>query len=136
MRKDSRTRSHLPLRRVDLERLRDLAVEDRLSFLRRHEDWGRAYSGRVLCVALCQGAAMHYLNPGVGINDFDVYTFYAANPARRWYANGKLKWILAIHTLGALNSRLEPMLAAWSISGGERFPNIRQLSRLLRFAAT
>jgi hypothetical protein len=40
----------------------------------------------VLGVALCQGAALHFIDPEAGINDFDVYTFYAAHPARHWYA--------------------------------------------------
>jgi len=33
-----------------------------------------------------QGAAWHYVRGDVGINDFDVYTSYAANPERTWYA--------------------------------------------------
>jgi len=42
----------------------------------------------VIATALCQGAALHYLHPRarIGINDFDVYTFYAAHPRKRWYA--------------------------------------------------
>ena len=36
--------------------------------------------------ALCQGAALHYVGGKVGIQDFDVYTFYAAHPKRPWYA--------------------------------------------------
>jgi hypothetical protein len=35
--------------------------------------------------------ALH--DPSVGINDFDVYTFYAAHPGRPWYA----KRIKSVH---------------------------------------
>lgn len=34
----------------------------------------------MLCVALCQGAALHYLDGRNGVKDFDVWTFYAAHP--------------------------------------------------------
>jgi hypothetical protein len=40
----------------------------------------------VLCIALCQGAANHFLDGKTGINDFDVYTFYRQNPQKPWYA--------------------------------------------------
>jgi hypothetical protein len=32
-------------------------------------------------VALCQGAALHWINGQNGIKDFDVWTFYAALPS-------------------------------------------------------
>ncbi len=54
-------------------------------FFAKYPDWAALYADRVLLVALCQGAALHYLSGDVGINDFDVYTFYAAHPDRRWY---------------------------------------------------
>lgn len=71
---------------TDLQRLLDLAREDREDFFRRHSEWKNSYANRILGTALCQGAALHYLYPDRGINDFDVYTFYAAHPQRRWYA--------------------------------------------------
>lgn len=39
-----------------------------------------AYRERILMIALCQGAALHYLNGKNGVKDLDVYTFYAAVP--------------------------------------------------------
>ena len=81
---DPSKRSYRPLERTDLRRLLKLARDDRAEFFRKNEVWAAAYSDRVLCTALCQGAAMHYLDSTVGINDFDVYTFYAVNPVRRW----------------------------------------------------
>lgn len=35
------------------------------------------YAGRLLCRALCQGAALHYVNGSNGVKDFDVWSFYA-----------------------------------------------------------
>lgn len=40
----------------------------------------------MLGTALCQGAALHHLRGDVGVNDFDVYTFYSSHPSRQWYA--------------------------------------------------
>jgi hypothetical protein len=79
-------RSFEPITRADLEKLAALAAADRDQFFREHPDWAALYADRVLCTALGQGAALHYVRGDVGINDFDVYTFYAAHPERRWYA--------------------------------------------------
>ena len=78
--------SFRPIELADLRRLLDLAIADREMFFREHPDWAEQYAGRVLGTALCQGAALHYVRPDHGINDFDVYTFYASHPARHWYA--------------------------------------------------
>lgn len=43
-----------------------------------------------LCVALCQGAALHYVDGVNGINDFDVYTFYAEHRVGQFPA----RWLL------------------------------------------
>jgi hypothetical protein len=79
-------RSYKPIRRSDLELLAGLASADRQQFFKRRKDWARFYRGRVLAVALCQGAASHFVDHKTGINDFDIYTFYAEHPKRRWYA--------------------------------------------------
>ncbi|MCI0718331.1 MAG: hypothetical protein L0338_05075 [Acidobacteria bacterium] len=78
--------SFRPICRDDLHRLLDLAKRDRDAFFAEHIEWARLYADRLLGTALCQGAALHYVRPDVGINDFDVYTFYAAHPDRHWYA--------------------------------------------------
>lgn len=79
-------RSFLPITRADLKRLAAIAEEDRRDFFARHSDWAQLYANRLIATALCQGAAMHVLDRSVGINDFDVYSFFAAHPARPWYA--------------------------------------------------
>src|SRR6202158_5461767 len=73
----------------DLARLAEFAAEQRADFFRRRPDWARLYSRRVLCTALCQGAALHYARGDAGINDFDVYTFYAQHCKRPWYAKSR-----------------------------------------------
>ena len=80
-------RSRERLDEPDLERLSQLAARDRAERFRRRPRWA-FYSGRVICTALCQGAALHYLDGCTGIKDLDVWTFYADDPERpfppRW----------------------------------------------------
>jgi|KBSSwiStaDraftv2_1062776.scaffolds.fasta_scaffold881215_1 hypothetical protein len=84
--KDPRLRSYAPISRQDLLRLAQLARLDRKEFFAQHPDWAKLYRSRLVCVALCQGAALHYVDGRTGINDFDVYSFYASHPDRPWYA--------------------------------------------------
>jgi hypothetical protein len=80
------TRSYKPITLEDLHRLQEIAAKDRTDFFQRHPSWASLYADRLLCVALCQGAALHYIDITTGINDFDVYTFYAEHPKKSWYA--------------------------------------------------
>ena len=79
-------RSYLPIEISDLHKLLEIAYRDRESFFKTHPQWRKLYGRRVVCVALCQGAAKHYLDGVTGINDFDVYTFYNKHPQKNWYA--------------------------------------------------
>ena len=71
-------RSFAKIETSDLERLALLARQDREEFFSRYPRWQQLYSDRILCVALCQGAAVHYVNEENGVKDFDVWTFYKA----------------------------------------------------------
>lgn len=77
-------RSFLNLGKGDLKRLLNIAERDREEFFRKRPDWARLYANRILCVALCQGAALHYVTGTTGINDFDVWTFFETNPKKSW----------------------------------------------------
>jgi hypothetical protein len=77
-------RSCKPITKMDLRRLALLAEEDRMDFFQRNPDTGHLYSKRLFAVALCQGAALHYLYGKNGIKDFDVWSFYRANPEREF----------------------------------------------------
>ncbi len=70
-------RSLARIDRHDLLHLAELTAEVEAGlFARRPQGAGR-YAGRLLCRALCQGAALHYLNATNGVKDFDVWSFYA-----------------------------------------------------------
>lgn len=81
-----RWRSYERIDLDDLKRLAEIAKQDRENFFGQYPEWAKLYQGSFLCVALCQGAALHFLNGKTGINDFDIYSFYASNPAKDWYA--------------------------------------------------
>jgi hypothetical protein len=82
-------RSYVSISGADLAKLANIARADREDFLsRRREDFlsrRREYRARVLLVALCQGAALHYLDGRNRIKDFDVWTFYAREPGKHPY---------------------------------------------------
>jgi hypothetical protein len=69
-------RSYDRITRRVLDRLSTISAEDREARFARRPRW-EVYSDRVLCVALCQGAALHYVDGRNGVKDLDVYTFYA-----------------------------------------------------------
>ncbi len=63
----------------------DLAYLAGIARLDREDLFARKPRCRVLeeglvCVALCQGAALHFVDGANGVKDFDVWTFYAARP--------------------------------------------------------
>ncbi|RYD72280.1 MAG: hypothetical protein EOP84_23415 [Verrucomicrobiaceae bacterium] len=60
----------------DLAYLAEVADEDLNDFISRHPRYFGLKANR-FCVALCQGAALHYLNGTNGVKDLDVWTFYA-----------------------------------------------------------
>ena len=76
------SRSQRPIEPKDLARLAKVAAEDRADLFARKPELGKLYRNRVLCVALCQGAARHFIDGKTGVNDFDVWTFYRAHPHR------------------------------------------------------
>jgi hypothetical protein len=62
---------------ADLLRLAALAAHAEAELFRRNPDGSGRYAGRLLGRALCQGAALHYVNGRNGVKDFDVRSFYA-----------------------------------------------------------
>lgn len=73
-------RSYERITRADLRRLLRIARLEREDFFARHKEYAILYRKRVLCTALCQGAALHFINGQTGVHDFDVWTFYAEHP--------------------------------------------------------
>lgn len=75
-----RTDSDRSLERIeiaDLLRLAALAADAEAELFRRHPNGSGRYAARLLGRALCQGAALHYVNGSNGVKDFDVWSFYA-----------------------------------------------------------
>lgn len=72
-------RSYESIRPADLDQLAVLAHADREARFSRRSRWS-VYRDRVICVALCQGAALHYVNGKNGVKDIDVWTFFAEHP--------------------------------------------------------
>lgn len=81
-------RSLARIERNDLLRLATLAAEVEASLFARKPHGAGLYAGRLLCRALCQGAALHYLDARNGVKDLDVWSFYAQRAGRpfpyRW----------------------------------------------------
>jgi hypothetical protein len=78
VRNDPPRRSDRITRQV-LDRLSEIAAADRDDRFKRKPRWA-PYRDRVLCVALCQGAALHYVDGKNGVKDLDVWTFFAEDP--------------------------------------------------------
>jgi hypothetical protein len=75
-----KTRSARSLARIDrndLLHLAKLAAGVEAGLFARNPQGAGGYSGRLICRALCQGAALHYLDARSGVKDFDVWSFYA-----------------------------------------------------------
>lgn len=75
-------RSYEPITIDDLKLLGELAATDRNAFFQRNMDTARLYADRLFAVALCQGAALHYLDGKNGVKDLDVWSFYRVNAER------------------------------------------------------
>jgi hypothetical protein len=87
---DENDRSYAGIELADLLRLGDLAADAEAELFERNPAGSGRYAGRLLGRALCQGAAVHYVDKHNGVKDFDVWSFYAQHedwpfPAR-WRA--------------------------------------------------
>ncbi len=71
-----KNRSYKKIEKSDLRRLAKITRVDREDLFERNKELGNIYKKKLLCVALCQGAALHYANGKKGIKDFDVWSFY------------------------------------------------------------
>jgi len=68
-------RSYAHIEPADLNRLAQIARRDREAFFARHPRYA-PLRDQIVAVALCQGAALHYVDGVTGIKDIDVWTFY------------------------------------------------------------
>jgi hypothetical protein len=70
-------RSLASIDRADLLHLAALAADAEAELFERNPRGSGRYADRLLGRALCQGAALHYMNGKNGVKDFDVWSFYA-----------------------------------------------------------
>jgi hypothetical protein len=73
-------RSFERVTRADLKRLARIADDEREDFFSRHPEFAILYRKRLLCTALGEDAALHYLNGVTGVSEFSVWCFYAEHP--------------------------------------------------------
>lgn len=72
-------RSYERITLEDLSRLAEISRLDREGLFARKPRY-RVLEDALVCVALCQGAALHFVDGENGVKDFDIWTFYAARP--------------------------------------------------------
>lgn len=72
-------RSYEDITTAHLETLRQIAHADIQQFIHRYPRY-MSLQDMILAVALCQGAALHYVNGTNGVKDFDVWTFFGHHP--------------------------------------------------------
>jgi hypothetical protein len=72
-------RSYEPIDRDDLTHLAQISRSDLADFFARKPRYS-VLEDRLVCIALCQGAALHFLDYTNGVKDFDVWAFFAAHP--------------------------------------------------------
>jgi hypothetical protein len=74
-------RSLEPITKSDLRRLGRIALLDLQSLFSRKPSL-RIYRDRLFAIALCQGAALHFIDKKNGVKDFDVWCFFRSHPKR------------------------------------------------------
>ncbi|MEK7078304.1 MAG: hypothetical protein AAB911_01920 [Patescibacteria group bacterium] len=76
---ENEKRHNFRLTRDDLNGLKKIALQEHKNFFKRNrksKKLSKAYTSKLFCIALCQGAAIHYIDHKNGIKDFDVWLFY------------------------------------------------------------
>jgi hypothetical protein len=74
-------RSLVSIAKSDLRYLRKIALRDLESLFVRKPGL-RIYRDRLFAIALCQGAALHYIDKKNGVKDFDVWCIFKAHSKR------------------------------------------------------
>ena len=70
-------RSLEKITRSDLKKLYELSASVMDSFFERNPIYKKPFQGKQVVAALCQGAALHYIDGKNGVKDFDVWFFYS-----------------------------------------------------------
>jgi hypothetical protein len=134
-------RSLVRIARGDLTRLSALAAADRRDLFKRKPETGRLYANQLFAVALCQGAALHYVDGKNGIKDLDVWSFYVEHPRRPFPYRRRETVDFGDPKFGKTSDRPEFLgrrvdLIGRSIRGVARADPVESLRRYLRSGAT
>lgn len=78
---DVETRSMKRILIQDLRQLLRLAFTERKRFFEANPRY-KASKNSLLCIALCQGAAKHYVDHKNGVKDFDIWYFYTRSRSK------------------------------------------------------
>jgi hypothetical protein len=87
MRVRKKRRPRAPITPDLLLQLARIAEDAHTAFFARRPR--NVYRERFIAAALCQGAALHYLGLGTGVNDFDLHLFYRQHPIQPQVARRK-----------------------------------------------
>jgi hypothetical protein len=107
----SPSRSLEPITDADLRRLLQIARADLARMFASNQNW-RPYRDRPLAIALCQGAALHYIDERNGVKDFDVWTFFARVEGRP-YPDAALTRRRKVVDFGASRFGRTPRAPTW-----------------------
>lgn len=78
---DKNDRSDKKITRTNLRKLAKFANKGLQGMFSPGTATARRYKGqKPLLTCLCQGAAEHYVRPGYGVKDFDVWIFFTEHP--------------------------------------------------------
>jgi len=72
-------RSYKAITVKNLKVLKELALRERIEFFNRNPRYRKPYWDSLIAIALCQGAALHFVDGRTGVKDFDVWWFYIRN---------------------------------------------------------
>ena len=75
----AKDRSYEKIEPEDLKKLSALARDDLRFFFEKYRRY-KPYVERLIVIALCQGAAQHYVDGKTGVKDFDIWSFFAEIP--------------------------------------------------------
>lgn len=135
------SRSYLPITHGDLARLAALAEADRQDLFKRRVVTGHLYTDRLFAVALCQGAALHYVDGKNGIKDLDVWNFYDQHPQREYPSRRVARVDLGDSKFGTSDDSPQFVgrrvdLIGRSIRGADRGDPVETLRQYLRARTT
>ena len=76
-------RLYIPIELEHLHILSRFVEEEKEAFFTRNPGQIKIYRDKFIAAALCQGAALHYIDKKNGVKDFDIHFFYEQHPIKK-----------------------------------------------------